>query len=147
MSTALAVRQPLTIDQVLDRARAQLTRVSARQAHTEYLDGALLVDIRPAAQRTIEGEVPGALVIERNVLEWRLDPRHRSSLPIADLELRVILICQEGYTSSLAADMLLRLGVHRSTDVIGGFGAWVAAELPTRPGLASTPEGVARAPH
>jgi len=130
VSTALAVRQPLTIDQVLDRARAQLTRVSARQAHTEYLDGALLVDIRPAAQRTIEGEVPGALVIERNVLEWRLDPRSEARLDVAAYDLRVLVLCQEGYTSSLAAAALQQLGLTRATDVDGGFAAWRAAGLP-----------------
>jgi len=122
------------VDDLLDDSRSRLVRVTARAAYQEVLFGrAVLVDIRPQAQREQEGEVHpdlGPVVIERNVLEWRLDPRHRSSLPIADLELRVILICQEGYTSSLAADMLLRLGVHRSTDVIGGFAAWREAGLP-----------------
>lgn len=70
------------------------------------------------------------MVIERNVLEWRLDPRHPSRLAISDFDMRVIVICQEGYTSSLAADSLLRMGLHRSTDVIGGFAAWRAAGLP-----------------
>jgi len=122
------------VDDLLDDSRSRLVRVTARAAYQEVLFGrAVLVDIRPQVQREQEGEVHpdlGPVVIERNVLEWRLDPRHRSSLPIADLELRVILICQEGYTSSLAADMLLRLGVHRSTDVIGGFAAWREAGLP-----------------
>jgi len=122
------------VDDLLDDSRSRLVRVTARAAYQEVLFGrGVLVDIRPQGQREQEGEVHpdlGPVVIERNVLEWRLDPRHRSSLPIADLELRVILICQEGYTSSLAADMLLRLGVHRSTDVIGGFAAWREAGLP-----------------
>ena len=122
------------VDDLLDDSRSRLVRVTARAAYQEVLFGrAVLVDIRPQEQREQDGEVHPDLfpvVIERNVLEWRLDPRHRSSLPIADLELRVILICQEGYTSSLAADMLLRLGVHRSTDVIGGFAAWREAGLP-----------------
>jgi len=122
------------VDDLLDDSRSRLVRVTARAAYQEVLFGrAVLVDIRPQAQREQEGEVHpdlGPVVIERNVLEWRLDPRHQSSLPIADLGLRVILICQEGYTSSLAADMLLRLGVHRSTDVIGGFAAWREAGLP-----------------
>ena len=122
------------VDDLLDDSRSRLVRVTARAAYQEVLFGrGVLVDIRPQEQREQEGEVHpdlGPVVIERNVLEWRLDPRHRSSLPIADLELRVILICQEGYTSSLAADMLLRLGVHRSTDVIGGFVAWREAGLP-----------------
>jgi len=108
--------------------------VSARAAYQEVIFGrAVLVDIRPQAQREREGQVHGDLapvVIERNVLEWRLDPRIPSSLPMADLDLRVIVICQEGYTSSLAADALLRLGVHRSTDVVGGFAAWCTSGLP-----------------
>jgi rhodanese-related sulfurtransferase len=122
------------VDDLLDDSRTRLRRVSARAAYQEVLFGrATLVDIRPQKQREQEGEVHPDLapvVIERNVLEWRLDPRHPSSLPIADLDLRVILLCQEGYTSSLAADVLLRLGIHRSTDIIGGFAAWRSAGLP-----------------
>jgi rhodanese-related sulfurtransferase len=122
------------VDDLLADSRSRLERVSARAAYQEVLYArATLVDIRPQGQREQHGEVHPDLapvVIERNVLEWRLDPQHPSSLPIADLSLRVILICQEGYTSSLAADVLLRLGIHRSTDVIGGFAAWRAAGLP-----------------
>lgn len=122
------------VDDLLDDSRSRLERLSARAAYQEVLFGrATLVDIRPQEQRQRDGEVHPDLapvVIERNVLEWRLDPRHPSSLPIADLGLRVILLCQEGYTSSLAADVLLRLGIHRSTDIIGGFAAWRAAGLP-----------------
>jgi rhodanese-related sulfurtransferase len=90
----------------------------------------VLVDIRPAAQRASEGTVPGALVVERNVLEWRFDPRSDACLPIADYDLHVIVLCSEGYTSSLAAASLRDLGVHRAGDVIGGFQAWKAAGLP-----------------
>jgi rhodanese-related sulfurtransferase len=126
------------VDDLLDDSRSRLERVSARAAYQEVLFGrATLVDIRPQGQREQEGEVHqdlAPLVIERNVLEWRLDPRHPSSLPIGDLGLRVILLCQEGYTSSLAADVLLRLGIHRSTDIIGGFAAWRGAGLPCRDG-------------
>jgi rhodanese-related sulfurtransferase len=126
------------VDDLLDDSRTRLERVTARAAYQEVLFGrATLVDIRPQGQREQEGEVHPALapvVIERNVLEWRLDPRHPSSLPIADLGLRVILLCQEGFTSSLAADVLLRLGLHRSTDIIGGFAAWHSAGLPCREG-------------
>jgi rhodanese-related sulfurtransferase len=129
------------INDLLDDSRSRLERVSARAAYQEVLfDRAILVDIRPQGQREQEGEVHPDLApvaIERNVLEWRLDPRHPSSLPIADLGLRVILICQEGYTSSLAADVLLRLGLHRSTDIIGGFEAWRSAGLPYRAGTLS----------
>jgi rhodanese-related sulfurtransferase len=124
------------VEDLLGDSRSRLARVSARAAYQEVLFGrATLVDIRPQGQREQEGEVHPDLapvVVERNVLEWRLDPRQRSSLPIADLGLRVILICQEGYTSSLAADVLLRLGIHRATDIVGGFAAWRSAGLPRR---------------
>lgn len=123
------------IEVMLADARSRLTRVTAQRAYALVAAGdALLVDIRPAAQRAAEGEVAadvGALVIERNVLEWRLDPRQDASLPVADLDARVLVLCQEGYTSSLAADSLQRIGVRRATDVIGGFRAWRAAGLPT----------------
>ena len=84
----------------------------------------MVVDIRPAAQRAVEGELPGALVVERNVLEWRFDPTSASRLPIADYDLQVIVMCSEGYTSSLAAASLQDLGIHRATDLIGGYAAW-----------------------
>ena len=84
----------------------------------------MLVDIRPAAQRAEEGRLAEAVVIERNVLEWRFDPSCQARLPYAAYDLPVILICQEGYTSSLAAVALQDLGVWRATDVIGGFAAW-----------------------
>jgi rhodanese-related sulfurtransferase len=124
------------VDDSLVDSLPQLTRVSARAAYQEVLFGrAVLVDIRRQEQREQEGEVHPDLApvaIERNCLQWRPDPLHPSSLPIADLGLRVILICQEGYISSLAADELLRLGLHRSTDIIGGFAAWRNAGLPRR---------------
>ena len=125
------------IDEQLADARSRLRRTSVRAAYQEVLHGrALLVDIRPAAQRAAEGEVAAhlaPLVVERNVLEWRFDPRHEARLPQAGWETRVLVLCQEGYTSSLAADALLRLGVHRSTDVVGGFKAWREAGLPVEP--------------
>jgi rhodanese-related sulfurtransferase len=121
---------PQTIDQVLAIARARLSRVGPRQAHQEAAGGALLVDIRPAAQRAAEGEIPGALIIERNVLEWRLDPASSAHLPQASHDLRVIVVCSEGYTSSLAAASLQDLGIARATDLDGGFQAWHAAGLP-----------------
>ena len=113
-----------TIDDVLASARERLVRVTPAQARTAWGAGAVVVDIRPAAQRAAEGELPGALVIERNVLEWRLDPASDARLPIADYDLAVIVLCQEGYTSSLAAAALQDLGIHRATDVIGGYAAW-----------------------
>jgi rhodanese-related sulfurtransferase len=112
------------IDQVLEAARARLTRMSARDVPAALADGAVLVDIRPQAQRAREGEVPAALVIERNVLEWRCDPTSDARLPQAvDDDVAWVVLCSEGYTSSLAAAALHDLGLHRSTDVIGGYHA------------------------
>ena len=96
--------------------------------------GALLVDTRPLAQRRADDEIPGALVIERNVLEWRLDPNSVTRIPEADgYDREVIIVCNEGYSSSLAAATLHDLGLHRATDVVGGFQAWRAAGLPVQP--------------
>jgi rhodanese-related sulfurtransferase len=122
----------LGIAEILDAARARLSRVTALQAAAEAAAGAVLVDIRPAAQRAAEGEIPDALIVERNVLEWRLDPRSDHRLPIATYGLRVIVFCSEGYTSSLAAASLLDLGIARATDLEGGFSSWRAAGLPVR---------------
>jgi rhodanese-related sulfurtransferase len=111
--------------------------VTPTQAAARIADGAVLVDIRPAAQRAREGEVPGSLVVERNVLEWRFDPAGDARLPEASgYDVDVIVLCSEGYTSSLAADALRSLGLHRATDVSGGFHAWAAAGLPTTGGPA-----------
>ncbi|BBY84773.1 MULTISPECIES: rhodanese-like domain-containing protein [Mycolicibacterium] len=116
------------IDAVLEQARAKLTRLEATAVPAALNRGAILVDIRPAAQRAAEGDVPAALVIERNVLEWRCDPTSDARIPEAvgdDVEW--VILCSEGYTSSLAAAALQDLGLHRSTDVVGGFHALVAA--------------------
>jgi rhodanese-related sulfurtransferase len=120
-----------TVDELLADARSRLVRVTPRQAADRVAAGAVLVDIRPAAQRAAEGEVPGALVVERNVLEWRFDPASDARLPQAGYDVEVLVLCSEGYTSSLAADALRSLGVLRATDVVGGFRAWAAAGLPT----------------
>jgi rhodanese-related sulfurtransferase len=121
-----------SIDEVLAAARTRLARVHPARAYADQHTGAVLVDIRPAAQRAATGHIPGALVVERNVLEWRFDPRGEARLPIADrYDLPVVVFCQEGYTSSLAAAALHDLGLHRATDIIGGFAAWHAAGLPT----------------
>lgn len=129
------------VDALLARARAGLRRVTPAEAAAAIRDdGALLVDIRPAAQRAARGEVPGALIVERNDLEWRLDPSSDARLPQADsYDRRVLVLCQEGYASSLAAVALRDLGLYRATDVIGGFRAWREAGLPTV--CAGTPFG------
>jgi rhodanese-related sulfurtransferase len=120
------------IAEVLAAARARLRRLHPREAFVAVERGAVLIDIRPAAQRAEHGEIPGAIVIERNVLEWRLDPRSDARLGFATrYDLEVIIACQEGYTSSLAAASLQDLGLTRATDVAGGFAAWRAAGLPT----------------
>ncbi|HEX2313987.1 MAG TPA: rhodanese-like domain-containing protein [Thermomonospora sp.] len=121
-----------SIDEILAAARHRLHRLDPAEAHAEFTAGALLVDIRPQAHRAAEGEVPGSLVVERNVLEWRLDPASDARLPQATgYDLRVIVLCSEGYTSSLAAASLHDLGLRRATDVAGGYRAWRAAGLPT----------------
>jgi len=125
------------IDDMLEDARSRLDRISPQTAFQELVHGrAFLVDIRPARQRVGEGEVHASLhplVVERNVLEWRFDPRSESRLAMASYDARVIILCQEGYTSSLAADALRRLGVRRATDVIGGYDAWPRGGLPISP--------------
>ncbi len=123
-----------TIDQMLARARGRLRRLGPYEASAAARDGALLVDIRPQAQRAEEGEIPGALLVERNVLEWRFDPASAARLPQAGYGLRVIVFCSEGYTSSLAAAALQELGLRAATDLDGGFRAWAAAGLPVQPG-------------
>lgn len=115
---------PSRIDAVLADARAKLTRLSAEDVPAALERGAILVDIRPAAQRAAEGEVPAALIIERNVLEWRCDPTSDARIAEAvDDDVEWVVLCSEGYTSSLAAASLKDLGLHRSTDVIGGYHA------------------------
>ena len=128
-----------TIDEILAAARGRLRRLGPAEAQQAAGRGAALVDIRPQAQRATEGEIPGALLIERNVLEWRLDPASSARLPIARYDLQVIVVCSEGYTSSLAAAALQDLGVSRATDLDGGFRAWQAAGLPVTPAAPAAP--------
>ena len=112
------------IDSVLDSARARLRRLPAKDVPGALRRGAVLVDIRPQAQRDREGDVAAALVVERNVLEWRCDPTSDAKLPQAvDDDVEWVVLCSEGYTSSLAAASLIDLGLHRATDVVGGYHA------------------------
>jgi rhodanese-related sulfurtransferase len=131
----------LSIEQVLSAARARLRRLSPNEAYEAMVEiDATLVDIRPEGQRAIEGSIPGALVVERNVLEWRFDPTSSTRLPVAtDHDRQVILFCSEGYTSSLAAAALQDLGLWRATDIVGGFHAWRATGLPIVPCQAKRP--------
>jgi len=120
-----------TVDEVLERARRRLARVTAEQAAAEHARGAMLVDTRTSEQRASTGEIPGAICIDRTVLEWRLDPSSPSRIAVAKNQaIRVIVICAEGYSSSLAAASLQDIGLVNATDVIGGFEAWQAAGLP-----------------
>ncbi|TNC24590.1 rhodanese-like domain-containing protein [Amycolatopsis alkalitolerans] len=123
----------MTIDEILAEARARLDRVGPAGARALQETGALIVDIRPSADRAAEGEIPGSVPVERIRLEWRLDPAGTHRLPGVHADRPVVVVCNEGYASSLAAADLLRLGL-RATDLDGGFRAWVAAGLPTRPG-------------
>jgi rhodanese-related sulfurtransferase len=119
------------IDAALAQAREALDRLTPREAYEAARQGAVLVDIRPELNRQTEGAIPGALAIDRNVLEWRLDPTSEARLPLADYDLQVVVICNEGYASSLAAASLQGIGLHRATDLVGGYRSWRSAGLPT----------------
>ena len=125
------------VDALLDDARAGLDRVLPSDLAAEVAAGAVVVDIRPVEQRMRDGSLPGAVVVDRNVLEWRLDPTCPHRLPLAtDADVRYVLVCNEGYGSSLAAATLRRLGLRRATDLVGGFQAWLA-EAPAPPDRAA----------
>ena len=125
------------IDDLLAEARSGLQRLRPEAAFAALTDGAALVDIRSLEQRIVEGEVPGAIIIGRNVLEWRLDPRSEARIPaLARADMRIIVMCSQGYASTLAAASLRRIGLRDATDLEGGFQAWQAAGLPVRPAQA-----------
>ena len=118
---------PAAVDQLLARARSRLERVRPEDLADEVAAGALVVDIRPVEQRQRDGELPGAVVVDRNVLEWRLDPTSPYRLPMVDdPDARLILVCNEGYASSLAAATLQELGLRRATDLVEGYQGWLA---------------------
>lgn len=128
-------RRARSIDEILAEARQRLRRLGPAEASEAMGHGALLVDIRSQAQRAEQGCVPGSLHIERNVLEWRLDPQSAARLPqVTGYDVQVIVMCVEGYTSSLAAVSLQDLGLASATDLEGGFRAWQQAGLPFIPG-------------
>jgi rhodanese-related sulfurtransferase len=116
-----------TIDELVARARARLDRVAPDGLAAEAEAGALVVDTRPADQRARDGLLPGAVIVDRNVLEWRLDPASPDRLSqVTGYDQRIILVCNEGYSSSLAAATLQDLGLSRATDLVGGYQAWRA---------------------
>jgi rhodanese-related sulfurtransferase len=120
-----------TLDDLLGRARERLDRLTPGETLAALREGAVLVDIRSEVQRATDGVVPQAVFVPRNVLEWRLDPDSGAANPtLARLDARVIVMCNEGYQSSLAAATLQDLGFERATDLIGGFQAWRASGLP-----------------
>ena len=126
-------RNTRSIEEILAAARARLDRVEPEDLEHERAAGALIVDIRPIEQRNRDGDLPVAVVIDRNVLEWRLDPacEHRIA-EVADYDTRIVIVCNEGYQSSLAAALLHDVGLHQATDLIGGFQAWRAFTAGTR---------------
>jgi rhodanese-related sulfurtransferase len=133
MAEAQALPGVAAVDRLLERARLRLDRVTPRHLAAEVEAGALVVDIRPLEQRQRDGELPGSVVVSRNVLEWRLDPTSPHRLPEAEAGRRVILVCDEGYQSSLAAATLQELGLLRATDLVGGVQALLAEGLLPRP--------------
>jgi rhodanese-related sulfurtransferase len=123
-------RDARTIDELLEQVRSRIDRVQPGEVAERVAAGALLVDTRPFEQRARDGEVPGAVVVDRNVLEWRLDPASPDRLPeVTGYDLEIIVLCNQGYSSSLVADTLRTLGLGRAVDVIGGFEAWAADGL------------------
>ena len=130
-----------SLDRYLAAARAGLPRLEPADAHEATRRGALLVDIRPEFQRRRDGEIPEAIIVERNHLEWRLHPDSPARIPEAtDFDVEWIVLCDEGYASSLAASALQAVGLYRATDVVGGLQAWRAAGMPLgAPGPVSAP--------
>ena len=118
---------PKSINELLEEVRRTLKRIQPADAERAAEHGALLVDTRPIGQRAVDGEIPGAVIVDRNVLEWRLDPASAHRIPqVTDHEQQIILVCNEGYASSLAAHTLQRLGLPNATDLRGGYQAWLA---------------------
>ncbi|HEV7628550.1 MAG TPA: rhodanese-like domain-containing protein [Streptomyces sp.] len=141
MTGAPGPAEPSRVDSLLEAARTDLDRLTPQAASLAGQEGALLVDIRYAALRDRDGTIPGALIVERNELEWRLDPTCPHRAPEAtSFDLPVVVVCNEGYASSLAVRSLLDLGLRRVTDLDGGFQSWRAAGLPVTPPV-HTPEG------
>ena len=116
-----------SIAKILAEARRSLLRVTPEMLSGERENGTLIVDIRPVEQRQRDGDLPGAIVIDRNVLEWRLDPSSEHRIPqVTGYDIRIVIVCNEGYSSSLAAAVLQKLGLHKAVDMIGGYQAWLA---------------------
>lgn len=123
---------PQTIDQMLEAARERITRLTPEAAADAQRAGAVFVDTRDSGDIAAEGKIPGCVRVHRNLLEWRADPRAESADPkIADTSVQLIVVCNDGYSSSLAAASLVELGFARAADLVGGYRGWKAAGLPT----------------
>jgi rhodanese-related sulfurtransferase len=132
-----------TLDELLHEAAARIDRLSPAAALDATSAGALIVDIRSEVSRERDGVVPGAIHVPRTVLEWRFEPGGRWRNPhVGGLDRRVLVLCDHGYSSALAAATLVRLGYTRAGDVIGGFEAWRRAGLPTQPAARKKPDGL-----
>ena len=137
--------RPPAIAELLETARRGLDRVQPADLAAEVAAGALVVDTRPIEQRQRDGELPGALIIDRNVLEWRLDPSSPDHIPeVTDAGCRIVIVCNEGYSSSLAAATLRQLGLDRSSDLVGGFQAWNRLAGMGAQGIAQAGESVTK---
>ena len=131
----------MRLDEVLAASRSGVHRLAPHEVADAVAAGALLVDTRTEAQRRRQGELPGAVVIDRTVLEWRLDPAGAHRIPeVAGPDQLVVVACRQGYSSSLAAASLRAIGLHRATDPAGGVEAWLAAGLPMATGPADVRE-------
>ena len=119
----------LSIGELIEAARARIDRVEPANLAAEQAAGALVVDTRPVEQRERDGELPGALCVDRNVLEWRLDPASTHRIDATGYDRRIIVVCNEGYSSSLAAATLRDLGLCRAADLVGGFQAWMTIRV------------------
>jgi len=120
------------VEALLERARSGVRRLDPHETRAAVAAGALLIDTRTDRQRAVQGDLPGAIVIDRTVLEWRLDPASANRIPEATgADRRIVVVCRQGYSSSLAAASLRAIGLHRATDLAGGVEAWLAAGLPT----------------
>ena len=127
-------RDVRSIDEILAAARARLERVEPEALEREGANGAVIDDIRPLEQRTRDGALPGAIVIDRNILEWRLDPASEHHIAaVTGYDIRIVIVCNEGYSSSLAAALLHDVGLRRATDLIGGFQAWLHIDCLSSP--------------
>ena len=124
-----AEEQPetITVDEWLTEARARLDRVQPQDLAQEIADGAIVIDTRDSAEREAEGALPGAVIVTRNVLEWRMSPSSPTRIEGIAADSRVIIVCNDGFSSSIAAASLHDLGLPRATDLVGGYRAWRAA--------------------